>query len=85
MSDTHPNTYAMDANAKAKIEQHYEIIRLNNRIAALEAQNKKLVEALKHMTVEFKHDDHNLAFPNCLCQSHQNYHAALDLLIEVGQ
>ncbi len=46
MSDTHPNTYAMDANAKAKIEQHYEIIRLNNRIAALEAQNKKLVEAL---------------------------------------
>ena len=50
MSDTHPNTYAMDTNAKAKIEQHYEIIRLNNRIAALEAQNKKLVEALENST-----------------------------------
>ncbi len=47
MTNTHPNSYAMDSKAKAKMEQHDAQIAANNRIAALEAQNKRLVEALE--------------------------------------
>jgi hypothetical protein len=75
------------AAMKARVEQAVkEDERADkDRIAALEAREKRLVEALKHMTAEFKFDDHNLAFPNCNCLSHQNYHNSRALLAEVTQ
>lgn len=72
--------------------EYLEIVTANNqvasaeaRIAELEAQNKRLVEALENMTIEFKYDDHNLTFLKCNCISHQNYHAACKLLAELSK
>jgi len=45
-------------------------------LAAAVKNADALAEALENMLYEFKHDDHNLAYPRCNCQSHQNYAAA---------